>query len=381
MSGDPEQEYFADGITEDIITDVSKVSGLFVIARNSSFTFKHQSVDIRDVGKKLGVRHVLEGSVRKAGVRMRINVQLIDAETGGHVWAERFDRDIEDIFMVQDELTREIVRTLKVALSGGEEARREDLGKVDGEAYDCLIRARNCLLQFTPTAAIESRAMLERALVLEPNLAQAYAYLAILIGVEYSNEWNGRTADDLEEGLRLAHKACEADPSQAIAHQALGQVLLWKRRLEDAEHATRRACELAPSFSGAIGSLGNVLHFAGRHEEALECFARALRLDPNMNLWIHGQGRALFVLGRYEEAEACFKRRLIHMPGSDVSRAYLASLYGHTDRHDAARRAWAELMEVHPEYRIARTLRVLPYRDPAPLERLLQGLRKAGLAD
>src|SRR5262249_24772812 len=149
-------------------------------ARNSTFTFKKQSVDIREVGRKLGVRHVLEGSVRKAGMRVRINVQLIDAETGGHVWAERYDRDLADIFLVQDEVTREIVRTLQVTLSGGEKARREELGRVDVEAYDCMIRARNCMIQFTPPGALEARAVLERALEVEPSLAQAYAYLAIL---------------------------------------------------------------------------------------------------------------------------------------------------------------------------------------------------------
>jgi adenylate cyclase len=380
MSGDPEQEYFADGITEDIITDVSKISGLFVIARNSSFTFKKQSVDIKDVGRKFGVRHVLEGSVRKSGMRMRINVQLIDAESGGHVWAERYDRDLEDIFLVQDEVTRQVVRALEVTLTGGEKARREELGKVNGEAYDCLIRARSCMLQFTPAAALEARAMLERARDVDPGLVRTYAYLAVLHCVEYANAWNGRTADDLQEALALACRARDVDPSAAVAQHALGMVLMWLRRLDEAEPAARRATELDPNFSEAHAALGNVLHFAGQHEPALECLGRALRLDPEMNLWLHGRGRILFVLGRYEEAEDCFRRRLIHLPGSDVSRAYLASLYGHTGRHDEARRMWSELMELHPEYRIERTLRVLPYKDPGPLERFVEGLRKAGLA-
>ena len=149
MSGDPEQEYFADGITEDIITDVSKMSGLFVIARNSSFIFKKQSVDIKDVGRKLGVRHVLEGSVRKVGMTVRINAQLIEAASGAHIWAERYDRGLEDIFVVQDELTRRIVEVLKVKLTGGEQGRREARSKVNAEAYDYLIRGRNCMLHFT----------------------------------------------------------------------------------------------------------------------------------------------------------------------------------------------------------------------------------------
>jgi adenylate cyclase len=379
MSGDPEQEYFADGITEDIITDVSKVSGLFVIARNSSFTFKKQSVDIRDVGRKLGVRHVLEGSVRKAGRRVRINVQLIDALSGGHVWADRYDRDLEDIFLVQDEVTQKIVRTLEVTLTGGEKARRGDLGKVNGEAYDCMIRARTCMLQFTAPGAVEARGMLERALAVDPGLARAYAFLAVLHTMNYANAWNGGNAGDLEEALGLARRACELGPSEAVGPYASSVVLMWLRRLDEAERSSRRAIELDPNASEAHGSLGNALHYAGQHEAALECLGRALRLDPQFNLWMHAQGRALFALGRYEEAEAAFRRRLIHLPGSDVTRVYLASLYGHAGRNDEARRMWTDLVDLHPEYSLDHTLRILPYTDPAPLERLVEGLRKAGL--
>jgi adenylate cyclase len=379
MSADPEQEYFADGITEDIITDCSKISGLFVIARNSSFTFKKQSVDIKDVGRKLGVRHVLEGSVRRSGMRVRINVQLIDAASGGHVWADRYDRDLEDIFLVQDEVTRKIVQTLEVTLTGGEQARRQDRGKVNGEAYDYLMRGKACILRFNAAGHIEARAMLERALAIDAGLAQAYAYLAIVCGTEYVNAWNGRTASDLEHALVLARKACEADPFEAVSHHALALTLMWLRRLEEAESAARRGLELDPNSSQCHGTLGGVLHFSGRHEQALESYEQALRLDPQFNLWIHARGRVQFVLGRYSEAEATFKRRLIHMPESDVTRAYLASLYGHTDRHDEARRVWRELMAINPEYTIEHTLRVLPYTNPAPLEQFVEGLRKAGL--
>jgi adenylate cyclase len=380
MSGDPEQEYFADGITEDIITDCSKISGLFVIARNSTFTFKKQNVDIQEVGRKLGVRHVLEGSVRRAGMRVRINVQLIDAESGGHVWADRYDRGLEDIFLVQDEVTRKIVETLEVRLTGNEEERRQERGKVNGEAYDYLIRAKSCIMQFTAPALVETREMLERALAIDPGMALAYAFLAIARGVEYANAWNGRTADDLQENLALARKACEFDPLEPMAHHALSNALMWLRRLDEAERAARRAVALDPNSSQSYGTLGVILDFAGRHEEAIESLSKAVRLDPQFSLWLHAQGRAQFVLARYAEAEANFKRRLIHMPDSDVTRAYLASLYGHTGRHEEARRIWRELMDIHPEYAIELTLRVLPYSSPAPLEQFVAGLRKAGLA-
>jgi adenylate cyclase len=380
MSGDPEQEYFADGITEDIITDVSKISGLFVIARNSSFTFKKQNVDIKDVGRKLGVRHVLEGSVRKAGMKVRINVQLIDAQSGGHVWAERYDRDLEDIFVVQDEVTRRVVEALKVNLTGIEQARREDRGKVNPEAYDYCIRGRSCLLQFSAEAAVEARTMLERALAIDPGMKRAYAYLAIVYDTEYLNGWNNARADHLERALSLARKACEANEYDAECYNALALALMWLRKLDEGESAARRAIDLDPNLAAGYGSLGNVLHFAGQHEQAIESFERALRLDPQMNLWIHARGRAQFALKRYDEAEATFKRRLIHMPRSDVTRAYLASLYGHTGRHDDARQMWRELMEINPKYTLEHTLRILPYTNPAPLEQFVEGLRKAGLA-
>jgi adenylate cyclase len=378
MSGDPEQEYFADGITEDIITDVSKVPGLFVIARNSSFTFKKQNVDVKEVGRKFGVRHVLEGSVRKAGMKVRINVQLIDAESGGHVWAERFDRGLEDIFALQDEVTQKIVEALKVNLTGREQTRER--GKVNTEAYDYVLRARSCILRFTPQGAIEGNALLRRALELDPGMTQIYAYLAIAVATEYLNGWNDAGPDRLDQALALARKAYDADSTDAFACNALAISLMWLHRLDEAEPLARRAVELDPNFSQGYGGLGNALHFAGKHAEAIVAYEQALRLDPEFNIWIHAMGRAQFALGRYAEAEATFKRRLIHMPHSDVTRAYLASLYGHAGRVEEAQRVWRELMAINPNYTAEHTLRILPYRDRAPLEQFVDGLRKAGLA-
>ncbi|HSH08583.1 MAG TPA: adenylate/guanylate cyclase domain-containing protein [Burkholderiales bacterium] len=380
MSGDPEQEYFADGMTEDIITDVSKTPGLFVIARNSSFTYKKQHVDVKEVGRKFGVRHVLEGSVRKAGMKVRINVQLIDAETGGHVWAERFDRDLEDIFALQDEVTQKIVEALKVNLAGGEPLRQKPRGKVNSEAYDYFMRGRSCLLQFTPAALAEARAMFERALAIDPGMTQAYAWLAIAPCTEYVNGWVDAAADSLARALEMARKACAGNEDDSVARNSLGVALMWNRRLEEAERESRRAIALDPNFSEAYGSLGFIVHFAGRHEESIALFEQALRLDPQFHLWLHALGRSQFALGRYADAEATFKRRLIHMPNSDVTRAYLASLYGHTGCVEEAQRLWRELMQINPRYTPALTLRILPYKDPAPLEQFVEGLRKAGLA-
>ena len=322
---------------------------------------------------------MLEGSVRKAGRKVRINAQLIDAESGGHVWAERYDGDLEDIFVLQDEVTQKIVDTLKVALTGKERALHKARGKVNTEAYDYLMRARSLLLQFNAAALLEARALMQRAIEIDPGLTQAYAYQAISYGTEYVNGWNNAGPENLEKALACARKACDADPSDPFSCNAMAISLMWNRRLDEAERMARRAVELDPNFSQAHGGLGYVLDFSGRHEEAIGCFEQALRLDPEFNLWMHALGRAQFSLKRYAEAEATFKRRLIHMPRSDVTRAYLASLYGHTGRPEEARRVWRELMEINPSYTFELTQRILPYADRAPLEHFVEGLRKAGL--
>jgi adenylate cyclase len=380
MSGDPEQGYFADGITEDIITDLSKVSGLFVIARNSSFAYKGQAPDIRKVSRELGVRYVLEGSVRRVASRIRINAQMIDGTTGGHLWAERYDRDIEDVFAVQDEVTRTIVDALKVRLTPGEEARRESHNKVDPDAYDLLVRSRQTMLQLRPEAAIEARGMLERVIEIDPELALAYARLSIIAFAEYANQWNDATPDNLTRALELAQKAIETDDTEPQGHVSLSVVLSWMRRLDEAEQAAERAVALAPNFADAYTGLGNIRDYQGRHEEAVALYTRAYRLDPQFDLALNFLGRALLALGRFGEAEIAFKRRLTLQPGSDMTRFYLACLYGLTGRQDEARRYWQETLEVNPGFSVERLKQILPYRDPNLVDRLVGGLRDAGIA-
>jgi adenylate cyclase len=380
MSGDPEQGYFADGITEDIITDLSKVSGLFVIARNSSFAYKGLAPDIRRVSRELGVRYVLEGSVRRIAGRVRITAQMIDGTTGGHLWAERYDRDLEDVFAVQDEVTRTIVDALKVKLTAGEEARRENRVKIDPEAYDLIVRARQTILQLRPEAAIEARRMLERVIEIDPGLALPYARLSIISFAEYANQWNDATAENLTRALELARKAIETDDTEPQGYISLGIALSWMRRLDEAEQAAERALALAPNLADAYTSLGNIRDFQGRHEDAIALYTRAYRLDPQFDMSLHFLGRALLALGRFDEAEIAFKRRLTLTPRSDMSRFYLACLYGLTGRHEEARRYWQETLEVNRNFTIDHLRRTLPYKDPALLDRLVEGLRTAGVA-
>ncbi|HEV8646726.1 MAG TPA: adenylate/guanylate cyclase domain-containing protein [Burkholderiales bacterium] len=380
MSGDPEQEYFADGITEDIITDISRVSGLFVVARNSSFVFKNRAVDIKEVGRRLGVMHVLEGSVRKAGARVRITAQLIDAQTGGHLWVERFDRELADIFAVQDEVTRRIVDVLKVRLTTPERSRREQRGRVNAEAYDYAVRGRRSLRQYTPESAKESRALLERALAIDNRFAPAYANLALVHFGEFINGWNEAGEEHLERGLEFVNKALEADPNEALAYEALAMLKLCRREYEAAERAAERVIELDPNFGEGFLTLGQVLDFMGRHGDAIKAIERGLRLDPEFDLAVHLLGRAQLGMGRYAEAEQSFKRRLALNPHSDMTRAYLASLYGSLGRHEEARQVWDEMLAINPHFSTERLRRTLPYRDPVWFERIVDGLRKAGIA-
>jgi adenylate cyclase len=378
MSGDAEQGYFADGITEDIITDLSKVSGLFVIARNSSFAYKGKSPDVRQVSRELGVRYVLEGSVRRAAGRVRINAQMIDGTNGGHVWAERYDRDLSDIFEVQDEVTRTIVGALKVKLTAGE-AERGSRGKISPEVYDLVVRARQVALQLTPASAIEAKQMLEHVIALDPTVAVAYARLAVTTFAEYVNQWNGATAANLTRAMELAHKAIEVDESEPYGHIALSICLNWSRRLEESEREARRALELDPNSPDSYTALGNVLDFQGRHAEAVPLYVRASRLDPQWDMALHFMGRALLAQDRFDDAETAFKRRLAFRPRSDMSRFYLAALYARTGRADEAQAMWKELLEVNPDFSVEHLSRTLPYRDPNVLGRLLDALKEIGI--
>ena len=294
MSGDPEQEYFADGISEDIITALSKISGLFVIARNSSFTFKGKNVHVGEVGKKLGVRFILEGSVRKAGNRVRITAQLVDASSAGHIWAERYDRELTDVFAVQDEVTKEIVAALSLNLTIGEEQQLTGEHTSSPEAYDSFLRGRELWHLQTKETNAEARVALQRAIELDPNFAPAYALLAITHMRDYLNQWSPSPSLSLEEGYKVAQEAVGRSDRDPYAHWALGSLYLWLRRHDEAERELRRAISLNPSFSLGYTLLGLTLHYSGGSEEALHYFERAIALDPYTDVYLHFSRRPIF---------------------------------------------------------------------------------------
>ena len=381
MSGDAEQEYFSDGMTEDLITDLSKVSGLFVIARNSSFAYKGRSVKVQEIGRDLGVRFVLEGSIRKAGNRVRITAQLIDAGSGGHLWAERFDRDLTDIFATQDEVVEKIVGALAVTLTQGEEQRLRRRGTGNVEAYESWLRARELLARGTRESIAQARAMHRRAIEIDLNFAAPHAGLALAAISDYVSGWAPDPAQALDEAERWARRAVELNDQEPVSHMALGNVLLWRRDHDGALAEFRRMIALDPNFAQGHAATGLALMYAGRAAEALEPIAMAMRLDPHYPaIVLHFRGAGAFQPGTTTRPPPeLLLDRIARNPGTDASRMLLASCYGHLGRAEDARAAWAELLEVNPDFSLTQRARVLPYKDAGDFQRIAEGLAKAGL--
>jgi adenylate cyclase len=380
MSRDPEQEYFADGIAEDIITDLSKISGLLVIARNSAFAYKGRPADLRQVCRELGVRHALEGSVRKAGSRVRITAQLIDGTTGGHLWGERYDRDLTDIFEVQDEVTGEIVAALKVKLTPEERRRVARRGTDSIEAYDWYLRGRELVWRHTRDDVAEGRPLLERAIALDPGFALAYAHLSLGHVQDYINRWSADPERSLTLARELAERAVQLDEAEPQAQRSLAVVDIWQKQLDESIAASGRAIALDPNSADAYAALGLALHYAGRSAESLEQYERMARLNPHFPpifLFFMAQGH--FALERYQAAADLLQRRLARQSESDTSQVLLAACYGHLGRFEDARAAWQEALRINPDYSIEHRRRILPYKNPADFERVVAGLRKAGL--
>ena len=381
MSGDLEQEYFSDGITEDLITDLSKISGLFVIARNSAFVYKGKAFSVPNVCRELGVKFAVEGSVRKAGNRVRITAQLIDGTHGGHLWAERYDRDLTDIFEVQDEVTRRIVDALKVQLTPGEEAHIAETPTNSFEAHDLFLRGREMLRGTKWNREIFDQvvALLTQAIELDPNYAEPYAGLGMAHTLDFQNHWTG-APDALDVAAHFATLAVEKGPSVPYAHHMAAVVAIWKRNLERAKQETEIALALSPNYSPAYGTRGLVELYSGEPLAAIPFLERATRLDPAFaQQYMHFLGLAYLVAGKSEAAAASFRERIRLVPDTDLSRALLASALGHLGDIDEARRIWTELMQVNPRYSFVEHLSRLPFSNPADADRIKDGLAKAGL--
>ncbi len=380
MSGDPEQEYFSDGISEDIITDLSKLPELHVIARNSTFTYKGKSVDVKQVGRELGVRYVLEGSVRKAGNRVRVTGQLIDATSGAHIWADRFDRDLTDIFAVQDELTQEIISALKLKLTPEEKGRLARKSTIDVEAYNLFLRAREQAFLLAKGGNVEARSLLGRAIAISPDYAAAHAFIAFTHVNDYIIGWVDQPERSLQTALEIAERAVAMDEDDPYAHFVFAEVLLWYREHDRALAQEQRCLALAPS--SAEGHLGcaNIQYYSGDAAGSLDTLNAYMRLDPFYpEVGLYFLAQAQFSLGQYDTAVATLKLRLERNPNSQTSYALLASCYGHLGKLAEAQAAWGELMKIAPDFSMERRRRVLPFRSPEMFEHRLDGMRKAGL--
>jgi TolB-like protein/Flp pilus assembly protein TadD len=380
MSGDAEQDYFADGISEDIITGLSKLRWFFVIARNSSFTYKGKVVDIRQVGRELGVRYVLEGSVRKGGSRVRVTAQLIDAVTGKHLWADHYDRDVTDIFALQDEITKKVVAAIEPKLLEAEGIRSQNRSPEDLDAWDMLIRANSLFWRLTKDESQAAIALLEEVVQRHPFYAPAHSMLAFVLLVSRQGGWH-MMEPQVAQAANLAARAVELDDSDPWAHLALGFVAFTRRRTDEAAEEFQRALDLNPNFAAAHGFLGCALAFDGRSDQAIDHIEQAIRMsphDPQNALLNAALAAAHYQAGRYAEAVG-FGRKAIQQRFelTNGHRIYVASL-AQAGRIDDARSALARLQELHPDNSIAWIERNVPYT-PGPMAKFLEGFRAAGL--
>jgi adenylate cyclase len=383
MSGDAEQAYFSDGISEDIITDLSKVSELHVIARNSSFVYKDKSaVSIPDVARELGVRYVLEGSVRKAGNRVRVTAQLIDSTTGGHVWADRFDRDLTDIFAVQDELTREIVAALKVSLTVDDQERLAHSRKINVDAYNLFLRAREKTLWGSKIGNIEARKLLDAAIAIEPDYSAAHAHIAFSHIVDYANGWTDNPELTLRIGSDLAARAVEMDDEEPEAHFALAMACTWNRDFDRAIAESERCLVLSPSMPNGyvVGARARI--FAGDPLSAIDMFDAYMQVDPHYpHFVLHFLAEAHISLRQFDQAVGFLQQRLERDPDSKSAYILLASCYGHLGRMEEARAAWARVQSMDPGFDIESRRAYTPFKNSADFDIRVEGIRKAGLID
>jgi adenylate cyclase len=381
MSGEPEQEYFSDGITEEIITGLSKVPRLMVVARNSSFTYKGKSVKVQQVGQELGVRYLLKGSVRKAGDRVRITAQLVDTTTGHHLWAERYDRDLRDIFALQDEITVNVMRAMQVELTEGEQA-CEWLkhGSSNIEAYEKGMKGMACFRLFSPEGNIRARQTFEECVAIEPKSSGAHVMLGWTHLTDVMNGWSESPEESINRALGYAQKALSLDDSQPDTYALLGNIYLFQRQFDRAIKEGERAIALNPNGADHHVWLAMILTSAGRPEEAVELLNKAIRLNPFPPNWYFlSLGNAFFTMGRYEEAVGAYKRTFERSPDFLLTKIGLAASYGALGGEEDARAAAIEVLRIDPKFSLQRFAKGLLYEDQKDADRYINALRKAGL--
>ncbi|MDH4267895.1 MAG: tetratricopeptide repeat protein [Deltaproteobacteria bacterium] len=386
MSKEPDQEYFIDGLTDDLITDLSKISGVFVIARGSTFTYKGKTVKVKQIAEELGVRYVLEGSVRRAGDEIRINAQLIDALTGHHLWAERYDGTMGKIFALQDQITQKIVTALAVKLAGSEKELVAKKGTDNVAAYDAFLRGWGHYLRLTPEDFTKAAASFKKAIELDPNYGRAYAALSAVY-------WDASVMPALLKGLGVSWHEARARTIQhlekategPITHSVKSQRYLWRRQHQEAILEMERALALDPNDPVSLYNMGNALIYAGRPKEAVEFLKKGMRLDPhNPSRYLAGLGRSCFSMGELEEAVGLYEKAMRLNPETApwAWGGCMAAFYALLGRDQEARSMFEaikkEKFDVPGTYNLRYIMNSSPYKDRAVAERLVEGLRKAG---
>ena len=385
LSGDPEQEYFADGVAEDIITGLSKIRWLFVIARNTSFTYKGQTFDVKRVGRELGVRYVLEGSVRRGGNRVRVTAQLIESGKDHHVWADRYDGTLEDIFELQDEITAKIISALGPELTMAEVERTGRERTKNFDAWDLYLQALPHTYRINKVGFEQAVSLLNKAIERDPSFSSAHAMLSHCYTLAAYHGWAGRVGETAAAAIRYGDKAVELDPQNPLAHQSLGFAVTVRGPQEKAIASLRRALELDPNASGAWASLALAYGFVGQTEDALDAIEKAKRgspRDPFMWLWTSSEATAAFAAfadERLEDAIERAKATIQLQSGWYGTYVLLAASAAHLGRMEEVREAVAALLKLIPHFTVGGVIKNPMYERPADAARLVDGLRKAGL--
>jgi adenylate cyclase len=381
MSEDPEQEYISDGLSDQIISSLSKMPNLFVIARNSTFTYKGKPVKIQKVAEDLGVKYVLEGSVQKTSDRIRITAQLIDATTGHHVWTESYDRDPEDIFAVQDEISLEIMKAMRVELLEGEQARIWQKHETSNlKAYEKVLQGRYYSTKGTKGDNAHALQLFEEAIALDPEYARAYVGLGLTHFFRARFGWVESRAESMKMGFKCAQKSIALDDTLDFAYILLSAAYVMRRDFEKAIVEAKKAVSLNPNGADAYSTLGGVLGLSGDWEESVTYVEKAMRLNPFPTVYyFHWLGRAYFMTGQLDESIITWKKALQVNPNYLPAHAFLAACYSSLDRHAEASAAAKEVLRINPKFSIESYTKTLPYKNKADIERYVAALRKAGL--
>ncbi len=382
MSADSEQEFFADGISEDIIMSLSKISGLFVIARHSSFAYKGKAVDLRQVGRDLGVRTILEGSIRKAGNKIRITAQLIDVTTGGHIWSARFDRDLTDLFALQDEITSNVVTALHVRLVEGEQARVWSRSTKNLGAWECLTLGLPYFRRYTREGNVRARSLFEKAVELDPGFASAWIWIGWTHWADARFLWVDAPGEAANRAEELAQKGLTLDEDLSQTHALLGAIHLMHREFDEAIAEGEKAVALDPNGADVTALLAMTLNWSGQPQGVESLVDKAKRMSPLYSAWyLAVQAHAYRLMARYDEAIAVYGDSIARNPDHIGPRIGLTACLAEVGRLDEARSEAAEILRINPSFTLTKYAERLTYKDPSHAERSLNALREVALPD